>query len=306
MGLPPVVHVQQRQALLAAAPLRRSRKMKRHGALPALVQAASQSSSDSTQVYAAYALQGLARGDRQTKAAIVAAGGGAALLPLLTSRKFERVSAAMALLSLAWGSGGSPANDLIKDPLAAARAMPALAQLLDERAEVLNSSKSWAKAYPAWRNSLPNGNSELSLLGGDDSMFGPGEAAAAVLFNLANSSEPGAAPSAAGGSGLSQPPTVTAGMATALVQLLRDDRRSVVQQAAASVLRNLAAVSQRNKAVIASCGAEQELERLLSHSNSGVRSTAAGALRTLRQPAGSQASDSPEQAAPPGKLQLQR
>ena len=195
-------------------------------------------------------------------------------------------AAAEALLSLAGSSSGVPTPKLL-DPVAAASAVPALVRLLGRKDASYSLQAIAASAVPE-----PHG-----LLGLTEACEGTvRKAAAAVLLNLAQSSEAGVAASSvaqAGGSGV---PTVTAGTVTALVQLL-GWRNSAVQHVAAVVLGDLARFSEPNKAAAVAADAGPALEQLLSHSSSNsVHRAAARALASLA--ASSRASHGTEQAVP--------
>ena len=215
------------------------------GAVPALVQALGRHGELFLAVHAKETLRSLAAGGQPMQVAIAAAA--PALVQLLTSQRhdgIQRLCAAQVLLSLTACRGSPPAIGLLNDPVAAAAAVPALVQALSS-----------------------DGRHERA-------------AAAAVLSNMASSSEPSPAAALAG---LSQAPALSAGAATKLVQLLHDSR-SIVQQAAAAILRNLAAGSKPGKAIVVAAGATQALEQLRQHSDAGVRSTAEAALYYIQGP----------------------
>lgn len=262
------------------------------GAVPAVVPLLSQTDNSSMCADVAVALHHLAKGSEANRAAILAAGAAPLLVPLLDCNcEGLQWAAADLLLSLAGGGSSMPFPKLL-DPVAAASAVPALVRLLGHKDTSYSLEVIAASAVPQRYN--------FELYG----LMGPivtsdaivRKAAAAVLLNLAQSSEAGVAASTvvqAGGSGV---PTVTAGTVTALVQLL-SGRNSAVRHVAAVVLGDLARFSEANKAAAVAAGAVPALEQLLSHSSSSsVHRAAARALASLA--ASSQASPGIKQAAP--------
>lgn len=259
------------------------------GTVPALVQLLDLSDP---QMWLVATLCRLAKGGEPNRAAILAAGAVPLLVQLLNPTLLVDVQwdAADTLLSLAGGSSGAAAPKLL-DPVVAASAVPALVRLLGRR----NAPFSFNPVPIA----PPRTDEPLSPFdlchSPEDTLKMMRNAAAAVLRNLAQSSETGMGGSTAGQADGSRLPTVTAGTATALVQLL-SWKSSAVQHVAAVVLGDLARFSEPNRAAAVAAGAVFMLEQLVSNSSSSVRRAATRALASLK--ARSRSSHGAEQAAP--------
>lgn len=260
------------------------------GTVPALVQLLDPSDPGG-QMWPVATLCKLAKGGEPNRAAILAAGAVPLLVQLLNPTLLVDVQwdAADTLLSLAGGSSGAPAPKLL-DPVAAASAVPALVRLLGRRDAPFSFSP--VPIAPP-RTDEPLSPFDLCH-SPEDALKMMRNAAAAVLRNLAQSSETGMGGSTAGQAAGSRPPTVTAGTATALVQLL-SWKSSAVQHVAAVVLGDLACFSEANRAAAVAAGAVFVLEQLVSDSSSSVRRAATRALTSLK--AHSQSSHGAEQAA---------